>query len=118
MLRDLTILQQQDRIDVLAHADVIRWPDGQCLQLHLVQRYGLPASTLCALMMSDHVEVFDLRCIGRELAADLAAMPDRDVPGLVSHYARHMFAGPDELLARARQHLTACWFIHPQELAA
>lgn len=118
MLRDLTILQQQDRVAVLAHSDVIRWPNGQTLALHLVQQYGHIEAAQRAVVHHDHVEVFDLRCIGRDLAADIAAMPARDVPGLVSHYARHLFNGPDEFLARARSRLTACWFTAPAELAA
>lgn len=118
MLRDLTIIQRQDQIEVLAHSDVIAWPDGATLALHVVRRHGLEDPYLRAVVGEHQVEVFDVRCWHRELAADIRALPARDVPGVIAHYARRAFVSPRDLLASARRNLTAIWWAQPLELAA
>lgn len=118
MLRDLTIIQYRAQLEVLAHSDVIAWPDGPSIALHLVRRHGLEDPFLRAVVDGRKVEVFDVRCWHRELAVDLKTLPARDVPGVITHYARRAFVGPRDLLAGARRNLTAAWWAQPMELAA
>lgn len=105
------IIQRHEalQLDVLSCRCEVSWPDGSRVDLHPVQKAGVPDRYLRALHHQGHWLVFDLRHIVPKLSQELAIAPERDQPGTVLYTLRANLHRASAFLQLAEQVAIARW---------
>jgi hypothetical protein len=110
-LRAAHIIQRHAalQLEVLSLRCEVSWPDGSRVDLHPVQKAGVPDRYLRALHHQGHWLVFDLRHIVPALSHELATAPERDQPGTVLYTLRANLHRANAFLQLAEQVAIARW---------
>lgn len=118
MMTDTNIVQAHGHFTVLAERLRVVFREGDEVTLHRVRSHGFDSPLLRAVEAEPgNWFVFDLRCTGRTLARDLAAMPERDANGLVLYTLRELFPSATELLIRVVANSLEVWRAAGEQLA-